>query len=216
MPIFEGQPSLLEAFRRGERWALERVYRDHVRMLDAYLRALARGARARDAVNDGVIADSLQEIFIRAFSPATRDAYDSSRPYAPYLRRIARNLFIDRLRAHGRAHEHSLCALLDAGEPMPVECGAIADPLLAKVLSTYLGALSPPLFDVYQQRFVLGNSQEKACSSLGITRRRLRTDEERLKRGLRRALATHGILRGDIEMSVAAPRSIGSHQLRWR
>lgn len=216
MPIFQAQPSLLEAFRRGERWALERVYREHARMLDAYLRALARRARARDVANDDAIADSLQEIFIRAFSPATRRAYDSSRPYAPYLRRIAKNLFIDQLRAHGRALEHSLGGLLNDSEPVPVECDAIADPRVAKVLSTYLGALSPPLFGVYQQRFVLGHSQEQACSSLGITRRRLRTDEERLKRGLRHALVSHGILRGDLDVSVAVGRSIGSYALRWR
>jgi RNA polymerase sigma factor (sigma-70 family) len=212
--IFQGQPRLLEAFRRGERCALERVYREHVRMLDGYLRALARAARARGVVHDCGIADSLQESFIRAFSPAARTAYDESRPYAPYLRRIAKNLFIDQLRAHGRGLEHLLGTLPDDAEAEPVECSAVADPLVAKLLSTYLGMLPPSLFDVYQQRFVLGHSQEEACSALGITRRRFRTDEERLKSGLRRALAEQGILRRDLGVRVAVRSAIGSPALR--
>ncbi len=209
VPIFQGQPHFLEAFRRGERWAIERVYREHVRMLDGYLRALARAARAREVAHDGLIADWLQEIFIRAFSPGARSAYDGSRPYAPYLRRIAKNLFIDQLRARSRALEHCLSALPDDSEAAPIECSAIADPVVTEVLSSYLGSLPPSLSGVYQQRFVLGNSQEQACSVLGISRRRLRTDEERLKNGLRRAFANHGILRSDLDVRVAVPSSLG-------
>lgn len=214
MSIFQGQPFLLEAFRRGERWALERVYRAHVRMLDGYVRALARAAQAREAAHEGAVADSLQEIFVRAFAPGARSAYDSTRPYAPYLRKIAKNLFIDQLRAQGRSLEESVGTLPDECEAVQRESEPIADPLVTTVLSAYLAALSPALRGVYQQRFVLGNSQEIACVALGITRRRLRTDEERLKSGLRRALLNQGILRGDLCVGVRIARSIGSHALR--
>lgn len=212
MPIFQGQTQLLEAFRRGERWALEHVYRAHVRMLDGYLRTLARAGNARELGQASAIADSLQEVFIRAFSGGARAAYDGTRPYAPYLRKIAKNLFIDQLRAQGRVLELSVATLPDASEAVPLEGEPSADPLVATVLSAYLAALPPPLLGVYEQRFVLGNSQETACSQLGITRRRLRTDEERLKSGLRRALVSHGILRGDLSVGLA--RTFGSHALR--
>ncbi len=214
MPIFQGQPDLLEAFRRGERWALEHVYRAHVRMLDGYLRTLARAGQTRELGQASAIADSLQEVFIRAFSPGARGVYDSTRPYAPYLRKIAKNLFIDQLRAQGRVLEQLVDTLPDASGAAPFEGEPSADPLVATVLSAYLAALPPPLLGVYEQRFVLGNSQETACSVLGVTRRRLRTDEERLKSGLRRALVNNGILRGDLSVGVGLARSFGSHALR--
>jgi RNA polymerase sigma factor (sigma-70 family) len=212
MPIFQGQPHLLEAFRQGERWALERVYREHVRMLDGYLRTLARAGQARALAQESAIADALQEVFIRAFSPAVRSAYDGTRLYAPYLRKIAKNLFIDQLRAQGRALEQLVETLPDASEAA-LDAEPAADPRVATVLSAYLAALPPPLLGVYEQRFVLGHSQETACSALGITRRRLRTDEERLKTGLRRALMNHGILRSDLSESAGLARSFGSHAL---
>jgi RNA polymerase sigma factor (sigma-70 family) len=214
MPIFQGQPHLLEAFRQGERWALEHVYRAHVRMLDGYLNTLARAGRCRELGQASAIADSLQEVFIRAFSPGARAAYDSTRPYAPYLRRIAKNLFIDQLRAQGRTLEQSVDTLPDTSETVAVEGEPSADPLVANVLSAYLAALPPSLLGVYEQRFVLGNSQEIACSALGVTRRRLRTEEERLKSGLRRALVSHGILRGDLSVGAGLARTFGSHALR--
>jgi RNA polymerase sigma factor (sigma-70 family) len=214
MSIFQEQPDLLGAFRQGERWALERVYRAHVRMLDGYLRTLARAGKARDLSQPSAIADSLQEVFIRAFAPGARNAYDSTRPYAPYLRKIAKNLFIDQLRARGSRLEELVETLPDTSEAAPAEGEASADPLVSSVLSAYLAALPPPLLGVYEQRFVLGNSQETACSALGVTRRRLRTDEERLKSGLRRALVSHGILRGDLSAAVALTRTLGIHALR--
>jgi RNA polymerase sigma factor (sigma-70 family) len=214
MPIFEGEPQLLEAFRLGERWALEHVYRAHVRMLDGYLQTLARAGRARELSQPSAIADSLQEVFIRAFSPAARSAYDASRPYGPYLRKIAKNLFIDQLRAQGRTLEEPVDTLPDTSETLAVEGEPSADPRVATVLSDYLAALPPSLLGVYEQRFVLGHSQETACSALGVTRRRLRTDEDRLKTGLRRALVSHGILRGDVSTGGVLARTFGSHALR--
>jgi RNA polymerase sigma factor (sigma-70 family) len=198
MPIFLGQPQLLKAFRQGEQWAFERVYRAYVRMLDRYLQALVRASHAPALGQPTLIADSLQEVFVRALSPAARSAYDGARPYGPYLRRIAKNLFIDQLRSHGRTLEEPFDVLPDTWEGGPVEGDALADPRVNAVLSAYLTALPPPLLGVYEQRFVLGNSQEHACTALGITRRRLRTDEERLMSGLRRALLDEGIMRSDL------------------
>jgi len=48
---------------------------------------------------------------------------------------------------------------------------------------------------VYEQRFELGVTQEAACKTLGVSRRSLRTLEDRLRRGLRKSLALAGLLR---------------------
>jgi RNA polymerase sigma factor (sigma-70 family) len=214
MPVFERQPHLLEAFRQGERWALEHVYRAYVRELDRYLRALARASHAPELKQPGALVDLLQDVFVRALSPGARLAYDGSRPYGPYLRKIAKNLFIDELRARGRTVEESLDVVLKDGDGIVSECEELGDPRVNAVLAAYLAALPPQLQGVYEQRFVLGNSQEGSCAALGITRRRLRTDEARLMSGLRRALLENGILRGDLISQVGLAGTMGTHVVR--
>jgi len=214
MPVFQRQPQLLEAFRRGERWALEHVYRAYVRMLDRYLRAVARASRAPELAQPGATVDLLQEVFIRALSLESRLAYDGTRPYGPYLRKIAKNLFIDQLRARGRVVEESLDVVLDAGDSIPAEREEFADPRVNAVLASYLAALPPALRGVYEQRFVLGKSQEDSCAALGITRGRLRADEARLMSGLRRALLDSGITRSDLSTEVGFTGTMGTHVVR--
>ncbi len=43
-----------------------------------------------------------QDVFIRAFAPRARLAFDGLSPYRPYLLQIARNLMIDQARAAGQ------------------------------------------------------------------------------------------------------------------
>jgi RNA polymerase sigma-70 factor (ECF subfamily) len=206
MPIFREQPELLAPFHRGERRALERVYRFYVRGLDAYLRALARAAACPELVQPSAVADLLQDTFVRAFAPAARESIDVERPFGPYVRAIARNLFIDQLRARGREAQdlaQSLPELLTT----PPESHGTADPRVSAVLQAYIGSLPDPLKGVYEQRFVFAHSQEDACAALGVSRRQLRTAEEHLKAGLRRALVHAGIMRTDLDSrpSVAKP-----------
>jgi hypothetical protein len=59
---------------------------------------------------------------------------------------------------------------------------------------------------VYRQRFVLGHSQDEASAALGLSRRQLRTAEQRLRNGLRRALLLAGLLREEF----CAPRDENS------
>jgi DNA-directed RNA polymerase specialized sigma24 family protein len=62
------------------------------------------------------------------------------------------------------------------------------------VLESYLQELADPEKRVYEARFVLGRSQESACVALGLSRRSLRTAENRLRKGLRKALFMAGVL----------------------
>lgn len=194
MSFFETHPELLRPFQEGRREVLERLYRSHVRSVERYLYALARASAAPMLVQRNALADLLQEVFIRALSPTARASFDGSRPFGPYLRAIARNCFIDALRAHGRD------PLSAADGPLPdidAEGGEPefqVEPAVQGVLTEYLGALSDRLRGVYEQRFVLGNSQEIACKALGLSRRQLRTEEERLRLGLRKALNRASLL----------------------
>lgn len=194
MSFFAENPQLLSAFRAGERDVLERVYRDQVRPIERYVHTLCRAASARELLQPGALADLLQEIFIRAFSPNARQAYDGVRDYGRYLRAIARNCFIDTLRACGREVLVASDALsLDLDDPSS-EPDVPCEPRVRAVLKTYLDELPPVLEEVYRQRFVLGHSQDTASAALGLSRRQLRTAEQRLRGGLRRALLLAGLL----------------------
>lgn len=204
----------MEPFRDGERWALEQVYRTYVRELDGYLRALARAARCPELAQPSAIADSLHEVFVKAFSSYARQRYDSERPYGPYLRRIASNHVVDQLRARRRESEHWIICLPEEPEGVfPRDHDGVDDPRVRAVLATYLASLPLELRGVYEQRFVLGRTQLDACAVLGVTRRRLRTDEARLKSGLRKALAREGVLWRESMASVSLSRVKGRHAL---
>src|SRR5262252_8510520 len=124
MPVFASDRALLDAFRRGDREALATVYFHYVDDIAAIVRhgfsVPATGARVHGVSDEQAQRDVVQEVFARAFAARARDAYDGVRPYGPYLRRIARNLMIDRARAEG--HTVALDDDIEiAVEPEPAE-----------------------------------------------------------------------------------------------
>lgn len=191
MSVFTECPELVEEFRAGKREALECVYRYYARQVERYLRKLARAAERRGAVPPAVTADLFQEVFVRAFSASARAKYDTERDYDPYLMAIARNCFIDALRTGGRE-------VLQGETDWPEDVVELddwenaLDPVVRAILTAYVHNLPASLRGVYEQRFVLGRSQQAACDALGLSRGRLRTNEQRLKRGLRKALCAKG------------------------
>jgi RNA polymerase sigma factor (sigma-70 family) len=192
LSLFQAVPGLLVAFREGKSDALSTVYRHYVRSVDVYLRALARRSGTPDLCQASAIADLLQEVFIRAFSPNARLAYDGLRDFGPYLNTIARNCFIDTLRKR-RIEVPLGIEELHADEATD---GGLDDydPKVVAVLEAYLQRLPDPEKRVYEMRFVIGRSQEAACEALGVSRRSLRTAEDRLRKGLRKALFMAGVL----------------------
>ena len=137
----------------------------------------------------GAIADLLQEVFARAFSSTARRGYDGIRDFGPYLMTIARNCFVDALRSSGRERLTSpeeLAFALDADLPEP---DVSRDPTIVAVLTGYLRKLPPELEKVYWQRYVLGRSQVDASAALGLSRGAMRSREDHLRNGLRKALA---------------------------
>jgi len=190
--LFREHPELLVAFREGKREALERVYRAYSHSIERYLLALGRPGGAAEVLHASAVADLVQDVFIRAFSADARRSYDGLRDYGGYLSGIARNCFIDALRARSRE------VLVDPADisfdiddaPEPEDW---CDPRTLAVLESYLGGLAPVLHGVYQERFAHGRSQEETSATLGISRRTVRTCEKELRRGLRKALARAGI-----------------------
>ena len=175
------------AFRRGDREATEKVYRDHIEVVERYVRTALFRAGKLSAAN---LADVVQDVFTKAFSRSARERYDSSREYAPFLMTIARNALIDWLRKCGRElpegdlETHFAPALSSAWVAENETYG----PELLAAVSSYVESLPAPLRAVHERRFIAAEPQGRAAETLGISRQNLRTLERKLVDGLRRAI----------------------------
>jgi RNA polymerase sigma-70 factor (ECF subfamily) len=177
--------ALLEAFRRGDREALERVYSSHVRHVEERVRAVLNRLGKLTAAD---LADLVQDAFLQAFSERARGQYDGERDYGPFVIAIARNIVIDWIRRSGR--EVPMADLLGwfAEEPaVETESEAFDSVLLANTRA-YIDGLAPNLQEVHRVRFVLGMPQRQAAAAMGISRQSLRTLEKKLLSGFRRHL----------------------------
>jgi RNA polymerase sigma factor (sigma-70 family) len=188
MTPFAGNRELLAGWRAGRRDALETVYWTYIRLIERYLRAMARRCGDQALGQPNAIADLLQDVFVRAFSAAGRSGYDGIRDYAPYLTTIARNCFIDAQRLRGREvlmNPDDLSLTID--DRSETDAGW-CEPRALEVLTVYLRDLTPEMKGIYEQRFVLGKSQKEASAVLNVSRRAVRTAEKKLRTGLRKAL----------------------------
>jgi RNA polymerase sigma-70 factor (ECF subfamily) len=191
MPVFRDRAELLRRFRAGDPAALEEVYWAYVGKIDAIVRhgVVVPGGRVGGSGGHRAdLADLVQETFIRAFAPAARQAYDGLRDYGPYLFTVARHVVIDWGRRHGReipTLDTDLEGLVETpGPSLPEESPAGE----LEIVRRYLEDLSPELRAVHQVRYEQGLSQREAADRLGVSRQQLRTLEDHLRTGLRRAL----------------------------
>jgi len=195
--------ALLDAFRRGGRAALTRVYRAYSPRVLAYL---SRGFRVRSDRDNGAarvgpldLDAAHQETFVRAFSDRLRQAYDGVRPFEGFLFVIARSAAVDTLRSIGKLARSSV-PLDEAHEvhTLPVDrCSpeeAALENELRALVATFLSRLSPEERRFAQFRFVERCSQELAGAALGLSRQEARTREARLKLALAEFLAAEGWL----------------------
>lgn len=186
----------LEAFRAGERWALEEVYRRYADATARMLRAALRESWRRSAMRDSdfELEQALSEVFARAFEPRARLAYDGVHPYQTFLFGIARNSLRERGRlredAAGTGEEVAELADPPAADPERASLAAELDALLVR----FLEALPPEQRRLYDLRFVQEQGQEAAAAALGWTRIQLRRRELALKRALLEALHRAGYL----------------------
>ena len=189
MPVFADRPELLRAFRAGDTAALETVYWAYVDdVARLVVRAAAPAADAR-GVSAHDRADLIQETFSRAFAERARLGFDGLRAYRPYLLTISRNLIADWARRRGRELPVETIGDDLAAAPAEPDDAANVSPGELAVVERYLAGLDATLAGVYRERYISGCSQEECARTLGLSRQRVRTLEEKLRQGLRRALA---------------------------
>jgi RNA polymerase sigma factor (sigma-70 family) len=200
MTVFADDRPLLDAFRRGDRAALSTVYFHYVDDIAAVIRngfsIPTSGIRVRGAADEQTERDLVQEVFARAFAVRARDAYDGVRPYGAYLRRIAKNLLIDRVRAVDKT-----IPLDDENAELVIEAETMENDAewseQRRETTAYIATLAPELHRLVKLRFEEELSQDQTAEALGVSRRRVRTLEARIQRGLRKALRRAGLWQKD-------------------
>jgi RNA polymerase sigma-70 factor (ECF subfamily) len=190
--------ALLEAFRAGDPGALRKIYDAYVADVE---RAALRGLRSDDgkvavrvrSVEE--LADVVQEVFVRVFSPASRRGYDGLRPFRPFLLTVARNVVADHFRSRAREVPFDPGAPLDAAtdEAAAEDEGWLEHRRLTSI-EQYVAVLPPELKALHHARFVVGLSQESAARTLRSTRQQVRTLEQQLRDGVRAWLVSQGLM----------------------
>jgi RNA polymerase sigma factor (sigma-70 family) len=214
VPVFENKRDLLDRFRAGHRDALAAVYEHYV---DDVARLVRLGftvttvegpLRVAGAADVDTEHEVLQETFVKAFAPAARLGFDGLRPYRPFLVRIAQNVMIDRLRRRRRDPDRPPAEIDDAlGRAVEIEADP-GDSLHWRQLSSHAAAFIAGLDDEARRfvalRFEDDLSQEEVAARMGVSRRRVRTLEDRVCRGLERALRERDLWPGEPAPAVAA------------
>lgn len=199
MTFFDGRRDRLDAFRAGDPAVLAELF--HASVDDVSL-LLRRGFRldARNLVVRGLDdpereKELVQEVFLRAFAPRARLAFNALLPFRPYLLQIARNLLIDEWRKQGHGRVTVSTAELEAAESLePSADEALEDRTLRAATTAWLAALPPDIREFVRLRFEVGLSQAALADQLHVTRRRVRTLEEEVQAGLQAHLRSLGLV----------------------
>lgn len=212
--------AILRGFRAGDGAALREVYRRHADDVARLLRlgfsfeSAGRSHRFAGYAGAFELQDAMQETFRLAFEPRARQAYDGVRPYAPYLRTIARNVVLKRFRAQREVFpiaeepgEGDARVLADDDETASPEV-AIASDEIRELVAAFLRALDPGDRELLTLRFVEGHSQRDVAEMLKIGRQQIRTREAKLRARLLAfvrpsVLADLGLARDDAAASMA-------------
>lgn len=207
----QGNPDLVEAFRRGDREVLADLYRAHVddvrRLLRDGFSFRSKGAPMRFGGfrEPFRLQEVLQESFIHAFREKARHGYDPAQPYRPYLVTIVRNYVIDHFRrerteaalfvrigdlaAEGESAEEALDrAARTTGEATP-EVEAVRAQLSA-TLQQFVATLDDEDAAILQRHLMGELTQTEVAELLGMdrndVRKRIRLMREKLLRHLKR------------------------------
>lgn len=223
----EGEPALVEAFRRGAPAALERVFVAYAPSVEALLRSGFSYERAghrgqfQGLRSSFDVEDHVHEVFARAFSAAGRSGWDGVHPFGAYLHGITRNLVLDGLRRAGRelplsdeAHARRAAPEVDAAsEPFaPARAPALEpsgrpardaeDHELVGLVAEFRASLGPREAQVFTLRFEAEHAHPEIEADTGLTPSQIKTSEKHIRTALFRFLQARGYL----ERYTASPQ----------
>ena len=210
---------LLEAFKRGDRDAMDVVYRHYFRGVTAFLR---KGFTFRSGTGHFFfkgIADpndlkaAVQEVFRRSFEERARHSYNGVNSFTNWVLAIARNMVINQYRNREIAFSDYISAsderghltVMDDeiteefsgilyGRPAKSQDSVFESGELKGLIDKFTAELSEHDRKLLVLRFAEGLGQEDTARTLDSTRMKVRTAEARLRSRLRAYLRHSGYI----------------------
>jgi len=222
MSLLIERRELLDRFKRGERRALEEVYRHYAPEVAAFLQrgfsfnSAGRALRFSGYTQPFDLDNALQETFLRAFKESARVGYDGLHPFKSYLLAIARNLVLDEF----RNREVAMSPFIDAldtgaiGEPMmhdgeeAAPSASVADGPsagvsaeheflrheLGRLYAAFVARLGDKDRTFFRHRFEEQQTQVEAGAKSGLSHMQARTLEKKLRRAFLEFMQNNGYL----------------------
>ncbi len=212
-------PRLLEAFKRGDRAAMETIYGHYVGGVTAFLRKgftfrSGRGHCYFKGVQDpSDLKAGVQEVFRRAFEDKARQSYNGINSFSNWVLAIGRNMIINQFRNREIAFsdyisptdERGHLTILDDeiteefsgvlyGEKMQAQDVRVEEDELKELVTKFMGELTDHDRQLLVLRFVEGKGQEETADLLRSTRMKVRTSEAKLRTRLRAFLRCSGYI----------------------
>jgi RNA polymerase sigma factor (sigma-70 family) len=198
-------PKILAAYREGQKEGLDAVYHEYVDSVTTLIRcgfsySKAKTIRVKGILDPELQRDLVQETFMRAFSKTARKNYNGTFPFELYIHRIAKNLMIDRLRRsnrevlevelqkedHWKTLEHIVEPDFSILEENPSDYAHLERQQQA--CKKYIAGLSKIEQEFYQLRYIDELSQDQVGAKMALTRGKIRTLENNIRRGLKKFL----------------------------
>lgn len=214
MAMLQDNGELLDGYRRGDRDALERIYSEYIDDVEAIVRqGFTTSSPDRHYVpgvsGEQACKDVIQDCFVRAFSESARKNYDGERPFRPYLLRIVKNRMIDRARktdrmvladdAEDEGDTLDLNAIIEKNRA--VEFRNRKDPeerlhwkKLTDAVDGFLESVDDEQRRFVELRYRNELSQRKVAEQMDVSRRRVRTLQKWVRRGLKGYLREQQLL----------------------
>ena len=208
---------LLAAFKRGERDAMEQVYKHYASGVRAFLRKgfTFRGANGnfyfKGVQDDSDLDSAVQEVFRRAFEEKARSSYNGVNSFTNWVLAISRNMVINQFRNREIAFSEYISATdqrgyltvmddevteefsgLLYGLPTRRQDSLFENNELQGLIGKFMAGLSDHDRQLLVLRFAEGKGQEETAEALKSTRMKVRTSEARLRTRLRAYLRMSG------------------------
>ncbi len=210
---------LVGRFKRGDRDALEEVYRHYAPGVTSFLRKgftfrSGSGHFYYKGMQDSQdLRSSVQEVFRRAFEAKALNSYNGINSFTNWVLAIARNMVINRFRNREIAlssyissrDTRSHLAFMDDevseeftgilyGMPARSQDKLFENAELKELMDEFMKELTEHDSKLLLYRFVEGKGQEESAQLLGSTRMKVRTVEAKLRTRLRAFLRNSGYI----------------------
>jgi RNA polymerase sigma factor (sigma-70 family) len=210
---------LLAGFKRGDKEALNDVYRHYQPGVTSFLRKgftfrSGRGQFYFKGIHDpSDLRAAVQEVFRRAFEAKARTSYNGINSFTNWVLAIGRNMVINQFRNREIAFSHyvspsderSHLAVMDDevteeftgvlyGRPSKQQDSLLEHEELKELIERFMSELTEHDRNLLILRFAEGRGQEETASLLGSTRMKVRTAEAKLRNRLRAFLRHSGYI----------------------